>query len=494
MIFYKWHNVPHLTKFLCLSAALVLAYGCKTPRGASQASQSLSSDNGNNPQRFGLTLDDFRYEPDSSVLKELGARIGCDEAAKWVTLPSSGSMRQAISNLKTSNTPYQTIRKEFFNESFNNSKCKEGGSPSTKSITSGIKRLHEYVMSSSENTGLTIVMLGGFGSHIGGDSSLDASVDRWQSLIDAQDDGTLQVWQIECSNSFAPNDICAKEFVDTVAERERNFPAQAKNKYLLWGYSKGGLTALESLKQSRSLRNQTLAVVTNGSPIGGSMTILMLNPLIQKIASQVAGQTSQLESFASAQPWAALMTPAGYLLDGETASVKIAKLMQPDQLALVVRGADEMMPATRKNYLFNEFKEADFSRDSGTAIPVFHTSALADIATMRPWPRLTVKDDRLQFQMSTLNADHMAELAFAPMMKDYPLSDTCVALEHSVIPSSAAPDGLAPQFLSTMKFDHATFRYSPLVGSHWDVPHLEIVDSILETVASKMEKGEQNVR
>lgn len=464
---------------------------CKSPQ-IEDGGRLLDASGGNGAKiDQGVELRKFSHQLDLVAIKEMGARLGCEKTSRWMSYPKSGSLTRSIQSVLASSSVYETVKDEFFNRAAVLTACLSDGEPARKSNDHGIKRLLKYVKSQDPAGGVTLIMAGGFGSHIAYETSLDASVEAWDSLLDELEDDSFAAWQIECSNSFAPNERCAKELIETIAKRETGFPRTTNHQYVLWGYSKGGNTIIEALRQSRELRNKTLAVLTNGAPIGGSSAITMLEPAIKRVASAVGRTSERFLDFANVQPWAYMLTPAAYLVDNELAAIKVARLLTPAESAQVAQGAAEMTPSVRKSYLYNTMLTADFSRDDGRTIPIFHSAAVVDVATMEPWPLLTVKDGRLMFADNSFNADHLGEMAFTPVMGNYPLNDTCVPLEHSVIPRDAVPEGLSSELVALFAFDHSSHRLTPLPGKQWEVPHLEVVDTLIETMVIKLEGAKQ---
>lgn len=463
---------------------------CKTPQSDVGASV-MDIGAGNGPAiDLGVELSKFSHQLDVVAIKEMGARLGCERASRWMSFPKSGSLRRSIQGVLASNTVYETVKDEFFNQAVVLAACRNGGEPARKQNDHGIRRLLQYIKGQNSSGGLTLIMVGGFGSHIGYETSLDASVEAWDSLRDELEDDSFAAWQIECSNSFAPNERCAKELIETIIKREMDYPRSTSHQYLLWGYSKGGNTIIEALRQSKELRNKTLAVLTNGTPIGGSSAITMLEPAIKRVASAVGRTSGKLLDYATAQPWAYLMTPAAYLVDDEMVAIKVAKLLTREESAQIAQGAAGMKPSVREDYLYKTIRNADFSRADGRSIPIFHSAAVVDIATMEPWPILTVESGKLTFAENSFNTDHLGELGFTPVMRDFPLNDTCVALQHSVIPRDAVPEGLTSELIALFAFDHSAHRLTPLPGKQWDVPHLEAVDALIETMVIKLEGGQ----
>lgn len=476
------------TLSLLTLASLALA-SCKAKRSDSDLESVDPVLVSKEPSAHGVTFEQFDYDVDATSLKELGSRIGCDEAARWLSVPSSGSLTRSISSVLKSETVYQTLQAEFFDREKIRKKCLEGGAPPKKAMSDGLNEMLRYVQKTYPNDGLTIVMVGGFGSHLGPVRSLDQSMAEWGKIIERQPSPVLRVWQIECSNSFAVEDRCAKELLDSLSAKERNEPALMKHHYLLWGFSKGGNTSLEALRLSKELRDKTLALVTMGSPISGSMTMLMLDPVVQKIASTVSSLTTPLSEYAKKLPLQYLMTPASYLIDQTSQPIQIAALMAPKELEQVSQGSKAMLPQARKDYVYNTLKVADYSRSDGTPIPVYHGIALADLGDFKPVPLLTLKEGRLTWKENSHNSDHLAEMGFGAMLKDFPLGDTCVAMQHAVIPKDAVPKGLKPEVFALMTFDHGSLRFTPLEGASSEVPNVAVVDALVSSLAVKMQKG-----
>jgi hypothetical protein len=464
--------------------ALMALPVCKTPGidNSELASTVAAPVKGPGPE----PLLKFEYEVDKTLLMELGARVGCAKASEIVSFPSSGILRHGIRKVAFSKNVYQSLQDEFFDARKTQSQC---GSPSKKEKNSGVKELRKRVVGEASDTIFTIVIHGGFGDHMVFERTLDSVMDNWFDLMDEETDQTLDVYQFSCSNSMAPSKRCAKEMLLSMKERQEKSGGK-KRKYLLWGYSSGSLTMLEALKMSPDLRNETVGLVTMGGPIGGSVAMGLVGPLVQKTATELAKSISMPESIAKSIPNSVLFLVQNQI-NTETFNGKLIELLNSSELAQIQAGAKELTTSERKKMLASDVAGVDFGRADGSSIPVYHFAALLDLARLNPTLTLTMKDGSAGLDQERFRYTHLATLGVARTLRDYPMSDGIVALPDAVLPKQNPPKGLSPQLLGLFKFDHFSNRLTPPENKKPLLPHGEIADAILGAISKKMSGGDQ---
>ncbi len=469
-------------------SVMILASACKTP-GVDATKLSAQDGMSASSSSAVTSLAAFGYDVKPDLLQALGARIGCKHAARWVTHPKSGSVQTSVRRVVASTTVYDTIADEFFNHDAASKECERRQAAKVTDKNAGIKALIAAAQARWPNEVLTVVAHGDFGNHLEYEAALDESMAGWREITDVEETPTLDFWQFSCSNSFAPIARCAKEMADKVRERAGRNPDKPR-RYLMWGYGRGGNTILEALRSDESMRERTVSVVTVGAPIGGSVAMDLVGPAMAGLAKSMA-QLAGVGEAAVAQFPGAFTQMADYYLNKETLQGKLAEMAKAGELADVERGTSELRPAARQAYLKNELAAADFSRPDGTAIPVLHLAALLDLGYLVPVPEMTLKGGQPALTTKRFSYGHLASLGFSPLMRDYPLSDGTVALQHAVLAKEAIPKGLAPELLGIFRFDHFSNRLTPPAdGRTWEVPHLAIVDAVMQSVAARLAGGQ----
>lgn len=465
-----------------MAAITFVLVACKTPTpDTALKTEAVAVD----PVGRGIELGEFdtNHEPQDTLLKKLGQRVGCAVAAKTMIKPKQSSLQNAIANLSANTgaqgSYYDHMRAVLMDQAYIEQSCKDlVGNDTEQDALAGIKKIMNLA------DGITFVMIGGFGSHAGALGALEDSRGLWTTYAKTlADPSRLRVWRLDCSNSYASDDRCSKEIIDLIKKREEKEPSAAKHKFIIWGYSKGGNTGLQALMESRELRSRTLALITNASPLGGGIPMTLVVPALTKA---LAARDKILGKPAN-NPL--LQLPGLYIMAQDPHVLSQAEFHAQfvAELDQVKGGADSIHPATRKKFLYERLKNADFSRDAEGPLPVFHLAGVVDVAALHPLPAMTFDDGRIVGVKGSANGEHLGELAMLPLFRDFPLADTCVALQHAVIPRDALPPGLTSELIGVMQFDHASFRLTaPTNDDRVEVPNVAFVDAVLDTVAERL--------
>lgn len=462
---------------VCLT--LTMAAACKTPSRNANRSDLSSTENNI------LRLKDFSHEVSATPLKSLGSRVGCRAASRFMLYPTSGSIKSAINAIYQSAAPYDTVLHEMFNSGAAERACNSSSLSKKQDPAHAMGRLIASLK--AKNLGLTFVMVGGFGSHLTDEGALYESRRLWQARF-GSDAKYFRVVRHECEpNSFATDDVCSplliKRFKDLESSR-----GDIEHRYLFWGYSKGGSSLLKAFSLAPEMREKALALVTVGSPIGGGLPVSIARPILEQIAKKKAALSpaeratlNTLLTFGSGSP-----------LDFKNSALapKLGALLEDRELETLRAGFDSLAPDKRKQFIETELRTWNFTRKNLDPItnlrnlPIFHVAAAVDIAKLDPVPVLTVNSNGdIVTLPSSQNMMHLAELATLTKFRNHPLSDTCVALEHSVIPKGSTPPGAEVKLLAVLNMDHMSLGLSKEgAQTKQSIPHLEIVDSLMEGV------------
>ena len=445
---------------------------------------------------YGFSLADFDYDVDDQLLLEIAARVGCEKAAELVAFPTftstkrrvrskahrRPSLSKAIGTIVRSPRPYDSMLDHLLNRPVIESYCTKHPTQK-KDLNAGFTGLRKLVAEAGQR--LTLVIIGGYGSHLSKGKSLVPSEKMWQALLPDDD---FRVLRLNCRNTYSPDQYCSEEVLAQWEEQHGQIDDSWNERYLFWGYSRGGNTALEVLSKSYELRNQTLGVVTAGSPIGGSVGVMMVDSLVQDTATRLVAQNLALEQLVAASGWSTVLNPAfKWLLGDDSTTVgRWVQMFSRDHLQLLQEGSAALLPRTRRHYLETNFKDQNLGRGDKT-IPIYHLAAIMDLAKLTPWPQLTVTNQGLNFDTSRPKTDHLGELMFSPMLAFFPLSDCCVALEHAVLPKSVTPTGLSPRLAGLFAFDHTGFRFDDRDQGSSQDERRAMVDSVLSIVRRDLE-------
>ncbi len=462
--------------------------GCKSPAKRLGPRSDLASS-----EQDIIELRDFSYETDDSLLKALSARIGCKTAAELAVLPVSGSMKKFIDQIYDSKSPYELLQQNLFEPSQRHNLCVKSSLNPIDSTTVGMRKL--LAAAKKKNLGITFVMAGGFGSHLTESGALFDTRQLWQKVFTNElKNGDLRVLRHECApNSFASDDICAPKFHAKFTELESS--KTKEHRYLFWGYSKGGTSILHALAEYPDIRERTLALITVGSPFGGGLPMNMVHPLIESLAKN----RGEMSEFNRSLLGTMLTFGAGASLGNSSAvAQKIIPLYTGPEFETVREGVRSLVPSVRKVFLEQKVKTWDLSRPTSDPmtgkreLPIFHMAAVLDIAKLEAFPLTTTDNDGYMItQPGSQDVTHTAELTSITNYNRFPLSDSCVALEHSVLPKGVVPKGSTTSLLGILALDHLAlgFSSSSAAGGHAprsDLPRTAIVDAILETAINRM--------
>src|SRR5690606_22681046 len=87
-----------------------------------------------------------------------------------------------------------------------------------KASNDGVKNMYRTVRGAGSNKGLTIMMVGGFGSHLTDQGAIKDSRDQWEEFrgqLPEEERRYFRVVRHECTpNSYAADEICAPKLVD----------------------------------------------------------------------------------------------------------------------------------------------------------------------------------------------------------------------------------------------------------------------------------------
>ena len=404
-----------LIHIICLVLIVSLTLTSSKARADSVSRDSVSRAN----SVYGFSLADFDYDIDDQLLLEMAARLGCEKAAELVAFPTSASTRASarskahrqpslskiIGNIVRSPRPYDSMLAHLLNRPVIESYCTRH-LPLEKDLNAGFTALRELVAGAGQR--LTLVIIGGYGSHLSKGKSLVPSEKMWQALLP---DDNFRVLRLNCFNTYSPDQYCSEEVLAQWEEQHSQIDDSWNERYLFWGYSRGGNTALEVLSQSYELRNQTLGVITAGSPIGGSVGVMMVDSLVQDTAQKLLAQNLALEELIALSGWSTVLNPAfKWLLGDDSTTVgRWVQMFSRDHLHLLQEGSTSLLPRTRRHYLETNFKNRNLARGDGT-IPIYHLAAIMDLAQLNPWPQLTVTNQGLNLDTSRYRTDHLGRI------------------------------------------------------------------------------------
>jgi hypothetical protein len=143
-----------------------------------------------------------------------------------------------------------------------------------------------------------------------------------------------------------------------------------------------------------------------------------------------------------------------------------------------------------KKFIYEKMKQWDFNRHNADPLtgqkelPIFHVVSTLDVARLTPIPLMTVNNDgAIELDNSSTNPTQLAELAMLTSFRNNPLSDSCVAIQHAVIPRNATPRGASPQLLAIMNLDHMSLGFSKSGAQEKrSMPRVEIVDALIDSM------------
>ncbi len=442
-----------------------------------------------------VKLATFDYEVDTTMLKSLGKRIGCGDAARYVRFPRDGSLKNAIKAVMTSGRAYRSFQSEIADTATAAAAC--GDMPREADKNAGIKHLLEVARKVSPCAaqgcagGLTFIMLGGLGGQFDGDGPWAENRAAWKALAttdavphrrraDGSIDSSLRVWRLDAERSYQPDSDNIASLQQKLAALEAAEPSSYAHQYFFVGYSKGGPTGIHMLGSSKELREKTLALMPLNAPLAGSVVFDVAGEQLKSPVLAHANLANVIEPAVLAQ---LQNLPLAYLLGGATKKedLQYVATFSGD----FIRGVTSLSVPERKKYLYEWMPAHDFTRSSGKAIPVLQVAGLIDLVDLRPLPHVTYKDGKVAMKEAPNTLDDFKQTIFAPTFSKFPLSDTIVSLEHSAIPRNAFVNGLAPTLHAVLSLDHLRVRMRPRQGD--PVPYLDIADALMDSAATSIE-------
>ncbi len=436
---------------------------------------------------YAVDLSDVTQKPDQMFFNELVARLGCEKASDVVAMPKGGykNFLETLEKMKAAGLARagrsdrlsswtKMNKRELFDLTAIKQQC-----PANQNQRGMADGLTDLLALAPE--GITILSFGGFGSHRVAEGAISRALATWELLKpELISSGKIRLQRIECSSSYSPDEtFCAKDMLATIVRLDSQSPNPGRHKYVLWGYSKGGTTAIEMLRIDTALRERTLAVISAGSPMQGSMVMDSLSPAIEN-----AGVAGDLSAGANAARGLAILPLIQLWTNDGQATVQETL----DSFPMFRAGAQSMTESERARYIAQNFSRGQFLRAGGSKIPVFQIAGLVDPERLKPVSVLTVRNGKLvPVEASSKNLDKSL-LAGLLTSGKHPMSDACVALEEALLPeSSARGAGLDPHFLAFLRRDHLSlhFRGSNAEPAKNAVDHA-IIDSALSTIARRI--------
>ena len=314
----------------------------------------------------------------------------------------------------------------------------------------------------------------------------------WQQTFGSEINSKhFRVLRHECTpNSYASDDVCSPKLIEKFKQLEAE-RGDIEHRYLLWGYSKGGTTIYQALGTSPELREKTLALISVGSPYGGGLPIEVAYPLLENIAKK-RGQMSPGDR-ALLNTLITYGAGAGMQMQETAMAGKMAALLEESEFEVLRGGFKSILPGVRKPFLYDAAKKWDFSRNTTDPLtgkkelPILHIAAVLDVARLKAIPVMTTDaNGQIIPQENSLDMSQLSELAMLGPFKKHPLNDSCVAMEHAVIPKNAVPKGASTTLLTVLNFDHMSVGFSKPAKEQNPIPRTEIVDAIIEGAIQKI--------
>jgi hypothetical protein len=439
---------------------------------------------------MGATLSDVRQNPEQRFVDELVGRIGCEEAARWLAMPKSGAgaFQRTLTTMK-SDAMTRAGREDRAKAWYSLTKT---SLMDTAGIADACNRqtpkknpgdgLSELAALAPE--GVTIFALGGFGSHTSSEGTLTTSLRNWKtSQKELFNRDQVRFARIECSFSYAPDEtVCGEDMLRQIKEFDAASASPGKHKFILWGYSKGGISALEILRRDGVVRSRTLAVVSVGAPLRGSVIMDRLSPALDSYAGHgvITGSSDTLGADA-------IMKILTLWVGGSRAGAGAIMADFP----LFRDGARSLTSSERERFLSTQLAPGAMARPDGTKIPVFQLAGLIDPRVLASMPVMTVRDGKLVPRSNTVDPLQTAQLAALIASLEHPLGDSCVALEDALLPvERAQAAGLDPRFLGLARMDHLGLRFHRQVGEmNHGIPDHAFVDAALSAVVAGLKVG-----
>lgn len=439
---------------------------------------------------FAASLNDVRQNPDQRFVDELVGRLGCDEAVRWLAMPAAGSaaFQSTLSGIKSDAMSragredrakaWYTLSKKGLMDTDALARACNRQTPK-KNLGDGLSEL-----ASLAPEGVTIFALGGFGSHNASEGTLTTSLRSWKTTHpELFSQGKVRFARIECAFSYAPDDtVCGEDMLRQIREFDAASASPGKHKFILWGYSKGGISALEVLRRDASVRTRTLAVVTVGAPLRGSVIMDRLSPALDAYSNNEAINGSGASIGADA-----VMKILTLWLGGSRAGAGALMADFPK----FREGARSLTSSERERLLKVQLSPGTLARPDGSKIPVFQLAGLIDPRALAAMPVMTVRGGKLVPEANTVDPLQTAQLAALIASVEHPLGDSCVALEDALLPiQSAEAAGLDPRFLGLARMDHLGLRFHRQPGElNHGVPDHAFVDAALSAVVAGLKMG-----
>jgi hypothetical protein len=183
---------------------------------------------------------------------------------------------------------------------------------------------------------------------------------------------------------------------------------------------------------------------------------------------------------------------AGAQINNKTpgTATKFTAMLEEKEFGIVRSGFQSITPAVRKKFIYEKMKQWDFTRHNADPLtgqkelPIFHVVSALDVARLTPIPLMTVNNDgEIVADTTSQSPAQLAELAMLTSFRNNPLSDSCVAIQHAVIPKNAIPRGASPQLLAIMNLDHMSLGFSKSgLQEKQSMPRVEIVDALIDSM------------
>jgi hypothetical protein len=228
-----------------------------------------------------------------------------------------------------------------------------------------------------------------------------------------------------------------------------------------------------------------------GGAFGGGVPLKQIVPLLDRVAPTV-DQANPVNRVVIESLGAYGAGIAATKNQESDVSSKVAYMLSPTEFPTTKEGVTSMLPRNKAKFIRETLPTWNLSRSTPHPFTgqltthIFHVSSVVDISNFHVTPNVTITDDeKIGYDMASLQTQQAIQLATAYEFSHHPLSDTCVALEHSVIPKFALPKGSTSELLGLIQVDHSGLGFSdPQTPNR--APGLPIVDSIVETVSRKL--------
>lgn len=400
----------------------------------------------------GLPLTAVDYPQEQELAKFVATRAGCEAMAKHfvgVDLKTR-SLADALKSISEPKTDYLKIKGLVFEQTAMESACQSGGMANT---SSGFQNLWNQL--SQGNSLPVLVVADGFGREFGGKRTLASSIVRWKGSVP-----NAEIWSVGCSQSFESDSECTRTIQGQLSEKLKKLPSGKSVKLLLWGYSRGGLGLFEVLRNDAEIQRNTVAAVFVGVPFGGLVTgyltrqlqvngLSSYDSLLDKLGAKLA---LSLEERRALPELASLLLP---LIESQI----------PAEITETVKGLGQSqeyvmshLPPQGLNYL-NSLKASANLGQVDRDIPVYFLSGVLDLPRLRPIPPPFAEAGD-GHGSSGFDFNSIRTILFAPLLREFPLSDGIVAFEHSIIPRAYLPKPFSGHLSGLIATDHAGLAFS----------------------------------